>query len=195
MREEGAVRERPEEIEVKLPCSDLDAVRETLRGAGADLSTPLHHEVNDLYDNEAGRLAAKGCTLRLRRAGAETILTFKGPARFANGVKIREEREVHVSNPVEMEAILTGAGFLRGFRYEKKREEWSFSGCAVALDETPIGRYVEVEGSPTAIREAVSRLGLDFSEAIPYSYARLYALRRKEDPALPPHMVFATPSP
>lgn len=195
MREEGAVRERPEEVEVKLPCGDLDAVRESLMSAGADLDTPLHHEVNDLYDDEAGRLAAKGCTLRLRRAGGDTILTFKGPARFSGGVKTREEREVHVSNPVEMEAILAGAGFLRRFRYEKKREEWSFSGCAVALDETPIGRYVEVEGSPTSIREAVSRLGLDFSEAIPYSYARLYALRRKEDPSLPPNMLFATSPP
>ena len=191
MKEEGAAPGRTEEIEVKLPCGDLDAIRERLRGAGAAMDAALHDEVNDLYDDEAGRLAAKGCTLRLRRARNEAILTFKGPARFQGGIKTRQEREVRVSDAAELAAILAGAGFSRGFRYEKRREEWSLSGCAVALDETPIGRFVEIEGSPPAIREVVSRLGLDFSEAIPYSYAKLYALRRKEDPGLPDHMVFA----
>ena len=60
----------------------------------------------------------------------------------------------------------------------------------VALDETPIGLFVEVEGDPTTIRRVVALLGLDSSESIPYSYAELYARRRKEDPALPPDMVF-----
>ena len=60
----------------------------------------------------------------------------------------------------------------------------------MALDETPIGRFVEVEGEPTAIRRAVVALGLDFAEAIPYSYARLYEERRRDDPSLPEDMVF-----
>ena len=63
-------------------------------------------------------------------------------------------------------------------------------GCAVALDETPIGNFVEVEGEPTAIRRVVVRLGLDFTEAIPYSYAELYPRRRKDEPSLPPDMVW-----
>lgn len=195
MKEEAAAPLRPEEVEVKLPCGDLDAIRETLREAGATLSAALHDEVNDLYDDEMGHLSSKGCALRLRRAGTETILTFKGPARFDRGIKTREEREVRVSDAAELAAILAGAGFSARFRYEKRREDWSLSGCAIALDETPIGRFVEVEGNPAAIRDVVSRLGLDFSEAIPYSYSKLYALRRKEDPGLPDHMVFAPPPP
>jgi len=180
----------PLEIEVKLPCEDLDTLRAKLKEAAAAPRAPLHDEVNDLYDDPEGRFAARGCVLRLRRAQGQAILTFKGPARFEGGARIREEREVRVSDAEEMEAILAGAGMLRRFRYEKRREEWVLEGCEVALDETPIGRFVEVEGNPSAIRGVVSRLGLDFAEAIPYSYAKLYALRRKEEPGLPEDMVF-----
>jgi len=183
-----------EDVEVKLPCVDLDAVRRTLKERGGQPVTDLHTEVNDLYDDAERRLSARGAALRLRLAAGRALLTYKGPARFVSGVKAREERQTHVEDAEEARAILAGLGFAPTFRYEKRREEWLFEGCAVALDETPIGRFVEVEGEPTAIRRAVSALNLDFSEAIPYSYARLYLDRRSKDPSLPPDMVFARTS-
>ena len=186
----GGTTKASDEIEVKLPCKDLVLLRETLEARGASLETPVHDETNDLYDDSAGRLAEGGVALRLRRARGRAILTFKGPARFSGGIKTRAERETAVENAEELEAILAGLGFSRRFRYEKRREEWRFERCTVALDETPIGRFVEVEGDPTAIRRAVVALGLDFAEAIPYSYARLYEERRREDPSLPEDMVF-----
>lgn len=188
----GSLRETPEhqEIELKLPCEDLETVVEKLRQRGALPRTPVHFESNDLFDNPEGRLSGAGCTLRLRRAGDETLLTFKGPARFRDGVKMREEREVRVSDATETEAILLALGLEPRFHYEKKREEWEFLGCLVALDQTPIGNFVEVEGDPPAIRRVVAALGLDFASAIPYSYAKLYALKRQKDPSLPEDMVF-----
>jgi adenylate cyclase, class 2 len=183
--------EKPsDEVEVKLPCDDLDAVRQTLVERGATLTAARHDEVNDLYDDGQRRVSGRGAALRLRRADGRAILTYKGPARFQAGVKIREERETEVTDASALESILTGLGFARAFRYEKRREEWQFEGCSIALDETPIGRFVEVEGGPTAIRRAVVALGLDFTEAIPYSYARLYLERRSKDPSLPEDMVF-----
>ncbi len=182
---------RRQEVEVKLPCEDLDRAREELRGLGATPRTPLHFESNDLYDDPEGRLAASGRALRLRRARGAAFLTYKGPARFTDGIKTRAEHETRVSDPQETEAILAALGWTRRFRYEKNREEWTLEGCAVALDETPIGNFVEVEGDPRGIRRAVVALGLDFANAVPYSYARLYAERRKEDPNLPPDMVFS----
>ncbi len=189
VRETGSPARR-EEIEVKLPCADLAGTRGKISEAGGRLLAPLHFESNDLFDNERGSLAAAGCALRLRRTDATTLLTFKGPARFESGVKVRPECETGVSDASQAEAILAGLGLARRFRYEKRREEWETEGCAIALDETPIGNFVEVEGEPGAIRRVVSLLGLDFASAIPYTYARLYAERRKEDPALPPDMVF-----
>jgi adenylate cyclase, class 2 len=181
---------RPEEIEVKLPAADLEEIQRRLRECGASLEKARHEESNDLYDDADGRLSGTGCALRLRRVEGESRLTFKGPARFEKGVKRREERESTVGDPAEVEAILERLGFVRRFRYEKRREQWRLSGCAIALDETPIGDFVEIEGDPGSIRKAVAALGLDFASAIPYSYARLYALKRQENPRLPPDMVF-----
>ena len=179
-----------EEIEVKIPAPDLGAVRGRLHEAGATLHAALHDETNDLYDDAARKLSGSGRTVRLRRAAGRTILTYKGPARFQDGVKTREEREVEVSDASEAEAILTGLGLERRFRYEKRREEWDCGGCVVALDEPPIGTFVEVEGDPIGIRRLIAQLGLDPSEAIPYSYAELYLRRRKDEPDLPPDMVW-----
>jgi len=182
------------EIEVKLPSSDLDAVRQKLRGQGASLERERHDESNDLYDDPAGRLSASGAALRLRRVPGEARLTYKGPARFEQGVKAREERETAVADGGEAAAILESLGFQRKFRYEKRREEWRLSDCAVCLDETPIGDFVEIEGDPAAIRRVVSELELDFASAIPYSYPRLYALQRERNASLPPDMVWAPAS-
>lgn len=181
------------EIEIKLPTADLDAVRSRLREGGARLIAPRHFESNELYDDSEDSIAKRGCVLRLRRTPDGSVLTFKGPAQFAGGVKTREERETAVADPDELHRILTGLGYRSRFRYEKQREEWALERCSIALDETPIGKFVEVEGDPTAIRDVLPRLGLDAADALPYSYADLYARRRREDPSLPPDMVLETP--
>ncbi len=189
-REKTAASSQREEVEVKIPFVDLGWAREKLREADGRLRAAIHFESNDLFDDARGTLAAAGCALRLRRTDTQVLLTFKGPARFENGVKIRQENETRVSDAEQTEAILAGLGYARRFRYEKRREEWELEGCVVALDETPIGSFVEVEGTPPAIRRVVSQLGLDFASAVPYTYAKFYAERRKADPALPEDMVF-----
>jgi adenylate cyclase class 2 len=179
-----------DEIEIKLPCENLEVARQKLRARNAVPVSPLHFESNDLYDDREGHLAGSGSTLRLRREKDKSILTFKGPARFEGGIKRREERETNVSDAVETDAILMGLGLARRFRYEKRREEWRLEDCVIALDQTPIGDFVEIEGDPPCIRRVVASLGLDSAQAIPYSYAKLYALRRQQDPSLPADMVF-----
>jgi adenylate cyclase class 2 len=183
-----------EEVEVKIPCEDHELARAALRAAGATLATSLHFESNDLYDDSRKNLSSSGRTMRLRRAGGRAVLTYKGPSRFQGGIKVREERETEVADPGETEGILAGLGLERHFRYEKRREEWKHDGCVIALDETPIGRFIEIEGEPPAIRRVVNLLSLDFTAALPYSYARLYADRRRDDPSLPADMVFTTQS-
>jgi adenylate cyclase class 2 len=182
-----------EEVEVKLPCPDLPAIRQKLEDLGATRQSDLHDEVNDLYDDAGSHLAERGAALRVRRAQGSVVLTYKGPARFSGGIKTRQESETTVADAGALEAILSGLGFARRFRYEKRREEWRLEGCSVALDQTPIGHFVEVEGPPPAIRRALVALGLDFADAIPYSYTRLYLERRRDDPSLPEDMVFAPP--
>lgn len=154
------------------------------------MHAPLHDEVNDLFDDPQRTLSQSGRTIRVRRAAGRSILTYKGQARFHEGVKTREEREVEVSDAGEAEGILAGLGLERRFRYEKRREEWDLLGCVIALDQTPIGDFIEVEGDPPSIRRVFVALDLDFTEVIPYSYAELYRRRRKDEPSLPPDMIW-----
>lgn len=181
------------EVEIKLPAPDLDAVRERLRESGARLVLARHFESNDLYDDSEGSIEKRGCTLRLRRTPEGAVLAFKGPAQFSGGIKTREERETRIADPDELDRILSGLGYRPRFRYEKHREEWTVGRCVIELDETPIGCFVEIEGDPAAIRAVIPRLGLDAADAIPYSYAKLYARRRREDPSLPPDMLLGKP--
>ena len=189
----GSDGARPrEEIEVKIPVPDLGPIRERLLAAGARPLSAEHDESNVLFDDAERRLSGSGRTIRLRRARGRAILTYKGVVRFQAGAKIREERETEVADAGEAEAILAGLGLSPRFRYDKRREEWDCEGSVVALDTTPIGLFVEVEGDPPTIRRVVTRLGLDAAESIPYSYAELYAKRRKDEPTLPPDMVFVS---
>ena len=60
-------------------------------------------------------------------------------------------------------AILSQLGFRVWFRYEKYREEFVKDDVILAVDETPVGTFVEIEGSeggrraPALRRSAGSR--------------------------------------
>ena len=179
------------ETEIKIPVADLEPLRAKLRESGAVETRAAHEEDNTLYDDAAGRLSGAGVALRLRIAGGRGLLTFKGEARFQGDLKIREELETAVGDPETMRAILVRLGFVPRFRYQKRRQELELLGCTVCLDETPIGSFVEIEGSADDIRTALARLGLESARAERDSYAGLYARARRREPGLPPDMLFS----
>jgi adenylate cyclase class 2 len=66
------------------------------------------------------------------------------------------------------------------WRYEKYREEYSAEDVTIAIDETPIGTFVEVEGGEQgilAITEAIGRSPADF---VLDSYRGLFIKHRNE---------------
>ena len=181
------------ETEIKIPVADLAPCRSVLVSSGAVPLSEPHLERNTLFDDPEGRLVAAKEALRVRHARGRGILTFKGPASFDGPIKRREELEVEVSDPVLLETILERLGYAAKFRYEKRREEFRWRDCVVALDETPIGSFIEIEGEAGAIGEAVTALGLDAGNAARSSYAALYRRAREKDSRLPPDMVFPEP--
>ncbi len=191
------------EREVKIPVADLDAVRERLRRAGADLQRPASLESNlvfDLVDAPVEqRLRSRSELLRLRSDGAGNRLTFKSAPRFVDGVKERLEHEIAVDDLDAARLLLESLGYGVAVRYEKVRETWRLLGCEVSLDTTPVGRFVEVEelgGELPAdrvgegIRDVCRRCGLDVERSVPEDYLALYRARRKMWPDLPRDMVF-----
>ncbi len=101
------------------------------------------------------REAAGRCACAGRPGGA--ILTYKGPARFQDGAKTREERETEVSDPEEARGDSRRLGLVPRFRYDKRREEWDCDGSVVALDETPVGTVRRGRGRPDDASGASSR--------------------------------------
>ena len=60
------------------------------------------------------------------------------------------------------------------FRYEKFREELAVPGALIAIDDTPIGTFLEIEGSAEAIHDWAARLGFSPADYITASYRGLW---------------------
>lgn len=87
--------ETTQETEAKFRLEDRAAFEKRLRKLGA---TPgaLEEETNVLYDTKLHRLKRRGAVLRIRTANGRGLLTFKGKAAYASGVKSRVELETRV---------------------------------------------------------------------------------------------------
>ena len=151
------------------------------------LAAPAAFEDNLLFDRKR-ELEKAGSVLRLRSDRKGARLTVKGPPRFEDGVKLRDEREITVGDPAETQALLEMLGYSIIQRYQKMREEWQLGGVVAALDHTPVGDYVEFEGSKAA--QVAKRCGFDIEAAERRSYVRIYADHLDENPDAPPQMVF-----
>ncbi len=178
-----------QEVKFRLPSWD-DAVRR-IEAAGGTSTRPRHFESNQLFDYPDSRIGKRDSALRLRFVGDHSWLTYKGPNHGSGKIKQRRESETFLGDGRAMEAILESLGLAVHFCYEKYRATFRLRGAEVSCDETPMGAFLEIEGSPQEIAETAERLSLDMKEAISLSYPRLYQLYRAEHPVAPEFMVFA----
>src|SRR5574341_2548609 len=167
------------EIEIKFVLSDPQQVRTALIQLGAK-SSSVHQEYNIRLDDRERALAARGIVLRLRRieAGGETrhILTVKTPIKGGDpALSTRREIELEVDDADAMLEALAVLGFEPYWSYEKRRESFRRGGVMAEIDETPIGWFLEIEGSPEIGRALAGALGLDMAQGIRESYAQLFA--------------------
>jgi adenylate cyclase class 2 len=169
------------ETEIKLRLADAASGRKLLAGAGFRLTRRRVLETNLLFDTPDRELLNQRRLIRLRWAGGRCLLTYKGPP-VSGPHKQREEIEVVVSDWSAMEAILKQLGLQPAYRYEKYRSEYQRpkEPGLVTLDETPVGTFLELEGSPAWIDETADRLGFRKKDYITKSYGRLWAEERGE---------------
>jgi adenylate cyclase, class 2 len=179
------------EIEVKLPINSVDDARRLIANAGFNVRVPRVFESNAVFDSEALTLRHSHSLLRLRQAGDRFTLTFKGPP-LPGPHKSREEIETTVADAPATRAILERLGFLSQFRYDKYRTEFTRHGSPViiALDETPIGIWMEVEGPPEWIDSTAAELTFTPSDYITASYFTLYEQHCREHNLVLKDMVF-----
>lgn len=154
--------------------------------------------------------------------GMDAVLTYKGPSGLPSDVqqtanqgspnpsaartrtrpgryKVREEIEVTVADPGGLKTIFEALGLRGWFRYEKFRTTYQLPASrrwardlAIELDETPVGVFLELEGSPAAIDQAAALLGYGPADYITKSYLQLYLEECRKQGIPSSDMVFAT---
>jgi adenylate cyclase class 2 len=175
------------ETEIKLRVADVAALVRRITGLGAT-SEGRVFERNTLYDTPDSYFRRTGRLLRVRietpagsaavRAGkGAVLLTFKTPAPATSKSRYKEklETEIGVRRPERLQHTLRLIGFEPGFRYEKYRSSFRLPGVHLCLDETPIGAFLELEGTPAAIDSAAHGLGYGPPDYIRGTYWDLYA--------------------
>jgi adenylate cyclase class 2 len=181
----------PTETEIKLAVADLRTARKLLRSARFRVARRRVFESNVVFDTPRLTLRRASQLLRLRQAGKLITVTLKGKPAVGR-YKSREELELAVPDAAMMATIFERLGYHPVFRYEKFRTEYRLergSGLAT-LDETPIGLYFELEGSPAWIDRMAKRMGFGEQDYITASYARLYLDWCQRNRVRPGNMVF-----
>ena len=180
------------EREIKLRFASAAEAREAVRTLGAALVRERRFQDDALLDNEQAELRQRRCALRVRREDARSYLTFKGPAQ-PGPMKLREELETAVADAEILQRVLEHLGLRVWFRYQKYREEYTLDGVVIAIDETPIGTFVELEGTEAAITAAAAAMGRTTADYILDSYCGLFLRYREALGFRGPHMVFDEP--
>lgn len=152
------------EVELKSVVDDLGERRARVQAAGGALVFEGRME-DRRYDTAARALAADDHVLRLRvyrtPDGARSHLDWKGPTRFENDFKVREELSTGVTDPDVLMAILDALGYVTTREIEREIAQYDLNGTMIRFEQYPrMDVLVEVEGSETGIERAIKTLGM-----------------------------------
>jgi adenylate cyclase class 2 len=165
------------ETEIKLRIAGAEAAARLLARHGCRIVKPLVLQVDQVFDLPDKTMLLSGRLLRVRSSEDRATLTYKGPA-MPGRHKQREELEASTQDLEALVAILARLGYAPAFRYEKYRttyvDEARTSNAVIAVDEVPIGVFLELEGPGEWIDETARRLGFKAEDYITASYASLY---------------------
>jgi len=171
------------EREIKLRFGEPAEARAAVLAAGA---TPLRGrrlQEDCLLDTADEILRRRRCVLRVRMECSKSFVTFKGPVQ-PSAMKVREELETMVSDGELLLRVLKELGFHVWFRYQKYREEYTCGDVIVAVDETPVGTFVEIEGCESGITSMARALSRTPADYLTDSYRNLY-MRHCQEHGLP----------
>ena len=146
-----------------------------------------------LYDTPDRQMRARTEILRIRTYAGRCVLTHKRLPDDRPGEdrhKHRIETETEVSDGNALAEVFRAIGLVLAFRYEKWRSEWSDGEGYCVIDETPIGNFAELEGSPQWIDRTAARLEIADHETMTLSYGRLFELWRDEHHSSAEHLTF-----
>jgi adenylate cyclase class 2 len=166
------------EREVKLRFDSVDHARTAIAGTEATPIRSRRLQEDYLLDEAGETLRNRRCVLRVRIEAGKNLITFKGPVQPSH-MKVREELETVVGDGETMLRCFEHLGYYVWFRYQKYREEYALGDATIAVDETPVGVFVEVEGSEEGVTEAARALGRGPADYLVDSYRCLFMEYRR----------------
>ena len=152
------------EVELKAVVDDVALRRRAVEAAGGGLR--FEGALVDVrWDSPARALTVRDHVLRLRtyRSGAEVraMLDWKGPTRYEDGFKVRDELTTTAGNPEALAAMLEKLGYVIVREIERTIAQYDLAGTTVRFENYPrMDPLVEVEGTPAAIEAAIAVLGM-----------------------------------
>lgn len=183
------------EREIKLQFASADEARAAVLAAGCTPLLGRRLQEDALLDTEDETLRRRRCVLRVRVENGKSRVTFKGPVQPSTTMKVREEQETLVGDGEVLLRVFEELGLHVWFRYEKYREEFSHEDVIVAIDETPVGVFVEIEGGESGIATMAEALGRSPSDYLVDSYRSLFLQRRESIGLAGPDMLFDSCAP
>jgi adenylate cyclase class 2 len=171
------------EREIKLRFGDAAEARSAVLATGATPIKGRRLQEDCLLDTPDASLQRRRALLRVRMECGKSVLTFKGPVQ-PSPMKLREELETVAGDGSLLLRILEELGFEVWFRYEKYREEFALGDVIIAIDETPVGVFVELEGGERGIATTAETLGRRPSDYVLSSYRALF-VRHCEEHGVP----------
>lgn len=153
-----------QEIEVKILNISVPIITKKLLAIGAK-KLGANIIKTKLFNFPNKPITKDGNLLRLRQVGKKTECTYKIKKETRGKFKIADEAETEIANVVEFEKILARLG-LKCIKYiEKKRTSFVLKRLKFEIDEhTGIPPYLEIEGTPRSIEQAVKLLGFTMAD-------------------------------
>jgi len=185
------------EVEVKLRLSTREEAINRLEGLPAAREGERHLEDNDIYDTPDGTLRRAEKMLRVRVAAGDVLVTFKEKVHSDLHAKVRREVQTAVGSAEAMREILSMLGLVRVYRYQKYRTYYGWNDpvsgerLAIALDDTPIGTFLELEGPKQSIDRAARQMGCTEGDYILDDYRTLHLAWLAQRGLPPRDLVFA----
>ena len=180
------------EREIKLQYDSPTVARQAVVSAGAEPLRTRRLQSDYLLDRQLKPIGDSLCTLRVRLDGDYAYVTFKGMPALGT-TKEREELETIVGNGRTLLRLFERLGFRVWFRYQKYREEFSHGDLVIAIDESPIGTFIELEGTEDDILTMAATLERSATDFILDSYLALFRQHCSATGSSTVHMLFDEP--
>lgn len=180
------------EYEAKFLAVDVADIQAKLAALGAVQAFPRTLFTRKIFESD---VLDGSQWVRLRSEGTRTTLTLK-QVTDSTSIHGTTEIETEVGDLKAMAEILTHLG-LREVRYQENfREEWQLGDVAFDFDTWPdLPTFLEIEGpDEVSVREAATRLGLDYDEARFGSVDALYRSEAGRDILAEPTLLFSDAS-